>query len=282
MLNIDLHCHSNVSDGVLPPAEVVRRAAAQGVQVLALTDHDDIAGLAEARETAREGKIDLINGVEISTSWGSHTLHVLGLNIDPAHTALQAGLENIRQGRAERAIRIAAKLDELGIKDSLAGAYALASNKSLIGRMHFARFLVEYGYVKNLRTVFKKYLVKGKPGYVSHQWAALEDAIGWIRASGGVAVLAHPGRYQIGKMRMEELLTEFKDAGGEGVEVVTSSHTAEMTANFAELSQRFGLLASRGSDFHGPGESMIELGRLPDLPEKCQPVWHAWREAAAA
>jgi predicted metal-dependent phosphoesterase TrpH len=282
MLNIDLHCHSNVSDGLLSPAEVVRRAAAQGVQVLALTDHDDVAGLEEAREAARETNLHFVNGVEISTSWGNHTLHVLGLNIDPAHAGLQAGLEGIRQGRAERATRIAAKFDELGIEGSLAGAYAMATNKGLIGRMHFARFLVEFGYVKNLRTVFKKYLIKGKPGYVTHQWAPLAEAVSWIRDSGGIAVLAHPGRYQIGRMRMEELLAEFKEIGGGGIEVVTSSHTPEMVSTFADLSQRFGFLASRGSDFHGPGENIIELGRLPNLPEKCQPVWHAWGEAVVA
>lgn len=282
MLNIDLHCHSNVSDGLLPPAEVVRRAAEHGVHVLALTDHDDVAGLEEAHGAAREASITLINGVEISASWGSHTLHVVGLNIDPAHPGLRAGLEAIRRGRAERARRMAEKFDAVGIEGSLEGAYALATNKGLIGRTHFARFLVERGHVKDVRTVFKKYLVKGKPGYVSHQWAALDETVGWIRDSGGVAVLAHPGRYQIGRVRMDDLLAEFKAAGGEGIEVVTSSHTAEMTAHFAVLSTRFGLLASRGSDFHGPGESMIELGRLPDLPAQCQPVWHAWREAAAA
>lgn len=282
MLNFDLHCHSNVSDGLLSPAELVHRAAAQGVHVLALTDHDAVAGLDEARSAAQAAGIELVNGVEISVSWGSHTLHVVGLNINPAHDSLQAGLAAIRASRGERALRIAEKFDALGIEGSLEGAYALASNKELIGRTHFARFLVEKGHVKDMRTVFKKYLVKGKPGYVSHQWAGLEEAIGWIRGSGGMAVLAHPGRCPFGKARMGELLEQFKDAGGEGIEVVTSSHTPELTKEFAGMAQRYGLLASRGSDFHGPGESFTELGHIPALPDGCTPVWAGWPQALAA
>ncbi len=274
--NFDLHCHSNVSDGMLPPAELVARAAAQGVTVLSLTDHDDVAGLEAARGAAQEHGIQLVNGVEISVTWGSHTLHIVGLQIDPAHPVLRMGLEGIRHGRSERAEKMAAQLDKAGIKDSLQGAYQHAGNKNLIGRMHFARYLVAQGIVKDVRTVFKKYLVKGKPGYVSHQWAALADAVGWIVASGGQAVIAHPGRYQMGSAKMHELLEEFKNLGGVGIEVVTGSHTPVQYPQYAKLAQKFGLLSSRGSDFHAPGEGYRDIGRLPALPELCTPIWHDW------
>lgn len=274
--NIDLHCHSNVSDGMLPPADLVARAAGQGVTVLALTDHDDVAGLAQARIAANELGVCLINGVEISVSWGTHTLHIVGLNIDPDNPQLVAGLTAIRAGRGERAIRMAEQLAKAGIPDSLAGAYQHAENPNLIGRMHFARYMVAQGLVKDVRTVFKKYLVKGKPGYVSHQWADIADAVSWIRASGGQAVLAHPGRYQMGSGKMHELLEVFKSVGGEGIEVVTGSHTPEQYPYFANLAQKFGLLSSRGSDFHAPGEGYRDIGRLPPLPAMCTPIWQNW------
>lgn len=274
--NIDLHCHSNVSDGMLPPADLVARAAGQGVTVLALTDHDDVAGLAQARIAANELGVCLINGVEISVSWGTHTLHIVGLNIDPDNPQLVAGLTAIRAGRGERAIRMAEQLAKAGIPDSLAGAYQHAENPNLIGRMHFARYMVAQGLVKDVRTVFKKYLVKGKPGYVSHQWADIADAVSWIRASGGQAVLAHPGRYQMGSGKMHELLEAFKSVGGEGIEVVTGSHTPEQYPYFANLAQKFGLLSSRGSDFHAPGEGYRDIGRLPPLPAMCTPIWQNW------
>lgn len=276
--NFDLHCHSNISDGLLPPTEVVARAASQGVTVLALTDHDDVAGLEAARAAAVAHNLQLINGVEISVTWGSHTLHIVGLRIDPLHPVLRAGLESIRHGRCERAEKMAEQLGKAGIKDSLQGAYQHAGNKNLIGRMHFARYLVAQGIVKDVRTVFKKYLVQGKPGYVSHQWATLGDAVGWIVASGGQAVLAHPGRYQMGSGKMHELLEEFKHLGGAGIEVVTGSHTPEQYPLFANLAQKFGLLSSRGSDFHAPGEGYRDIGRLPALPEICTPIWHDWAD----
>ena len=281
MLNVDLHCHSIVSDGLLSPAELVKRAAANGVDVLALTDHDDVGGLDEARAAAQAEGIALINGVEISVTWNKQTIHIVGLNIDPANPVLQEGLESIRLGRAERAKKMAAALDARGIPGSLEGAYFFAANKRIIGRLHFARFLVEMGYVKDIKTVFKKYLVKGKPGYVSHQWTTLENAVSWIRASGGVAVVAHPGRYHIGEASMQALLTEFKEVGGTGIEVVTGSHTPDQYPRFADYAAHYGFLSSRGSDFHGPKESYIELGRLPSLPSNCKPVWHDWPEAAA-
>jgi hypothetical protein len=276
--NYDLHCHSNASDGMLPPAELIARAHAQGVTVLALTDHDDVAGVVPARVAAEVLGLKLVNGVEISVTWGAHTLHVVGLNIDPEHPDLVAGLAAIRTGRGERAIKMAEGLRNVGITDSLAGAYQHADNPNLIGRMHFARYLVAQGLVKDTRTVFKKYLIKGKPGYVPHTWAELADAVSWIRASGGQAVLAHPGRYQMGSGKMHELLEYFKSVGGEGIEVVTGSHSPDQYPQYANLAQKFGLLSSRGSDFHAPGEGYRDVGRLPPLPEICTPIWHDWNK----
>jgi len=276
MPNIDLHCHSTVSDGLLTPAQLVEHAAARGVDVLALTDHDDIGGLEEARRVAAEKNITLINGVEISVNWRGQTLHIVGLNIDPEHPQLVQGLSSIRDGRTVRARNIATQLDKFGIHGSLEGAYAHAGDGRLIGRTHFARFLVQQGYAKDVRSVFKKYLVKGKPGYAPHQWAPLSDAVAWIRNSGGRAVIAHPARYKLGKEALDELLLEFLALGGEAIEVITASHTPEQSLLFARHSQRMGLLASRGSDFHGPGESYFDLGRMPELPPNCTPVWHDW------
>lgn len=281
MLDYDLHCHSNVSDGLLPPAELMARAAGRGVKYIALTDHDDIRGLAEAAQVAATHDMGFINGVEISVTWRSHTLHIVGLNIDPANVALLAGLHSVRVGRGNRAKLMSESLARSGIGGALEGAYKFAVNKEIIGRTHFARFLVENGHAKDVRSVFKNFLVKGKPGFVPHQWANLPDAINWIVGSGGIAVLAHPGRYTSGKKPMgrktlRELLAEFVELGGRGIEVVTGSHTPEQYAEFAHYATEFGLFASCGSDFHGPGESYRDLGRLPDLPLECRPIWQAW------
>ena len=285
MLDYDLHCHSNVSDGLLSPAELVARAAGRGVKVMALTDHDDLDGLPQARAAAQQHGIEFVDGVEISVSWRSHTIHVVGLHIDPAYPPLVAGVAKVRAGRAERAQKMADSLAASGIGGALAGAYRHASNPSMIGRTHFARFLVEQGYSKDVAGVFKRYLVKGKPGYVSHQWAELPEVIDWIRGSGGVAVLAHPGRYVSGKKPMGrstllELIAEFAALGGQAIEVISGSHTPAQYAEFARHAREFGLFASCGSDFHGPGESWRDLGRLPDFPLDCRPVWQAWEGAA--
>jgi predicted metal-dependent phosphoesterase TrpH len=276
MTNFDLHCHSNVSDGVLPPRDLVARASEQGVHVLALTDHDDVAGLDAAAQAASETGLALIKGVEISVTWIGQTVHVVGLRIDPCNPTLVKGLQHIQQGRQQRAERIACELAKCGIRGALEGAQAHAGNPSLIGRTHFARFLVERGVVKDVRSVFKRYLVKGKAGYVEHQWATLEDAVGWIHASGGQAVLAHPGRYDLKSGKLKRLLSEFKELGGEGIEVVTGCHTHQHYARFAVLATEFELLASRGSDFHAPGEGGREIGCGPALPESVTPIWHNW------
>jgi predicted metal-dependent phosphoesterase TrpH len=276
MPNYDLHCHSTASDGLLAPAELVRRAAGNGVDILALTDHDEICGLAEARAQAAALNLRFIDGVEVSVSWGGITIHVVGLNIDPDNEQLQRGLQAIRQGRAERAKKMAADLARVGIPDSLEGAYAYVENPNLIGRTHFARFLAEKRYVSDVKSAFQHYLVSGKPGYVPHQWATLQDALACIKAGGGIAVVAHPGRYKLTRAEMRKFLGEFKDGGGTGVEVITSSHTNEQFLEYAILAKEFGFLASRGSDFHGPGESRVDLGKLPNLAADLKPVWHDW------
>ncbi len=286
MLDYDLHCHSTVSDGLLSPSELVTRAAERGVKFLALTDHDDVDGLEEAAQAAAQHGITFINGVEISVSWRSHTLHIVGLRIDPKNPALVAGLHGIRSGRRRRAELMAESLARSGIGGVLAGAYRYAANPDIIGRTHFARYMVEAGHCKDVASVFKRYLVKGKPGYVPHQWAELQDAINWIRGAGGIAVLAHPGRYTagrkaMGKSTLQELLQEFTDMGGQGIEVVTGSHTPPQYAEFARYATQYGLLCSCGSDYHGPGESYRDLGRLPDLPLECKPIWGAWDVAPA-
>lgn len=277
MLNIDLHCHSTISDGLLTPAQLVERAATRGVETLALTDHDDIAGLAEARQTADAKNITFINGVEISVSWRGRTLHIVGLDIDPEYTPLVEGLATIRAGRSQRAGNIAAELSKIGIHGSLEGAYAHVGERRLIGRTHFARFLVEQGHAKDVKSVFKKYLVKGKPGYTPHEWTTLSDAVGWICGSGGRAVIAHPGRYDLGKNVLNDLFNEFCALGGSAIEVVTASHTPEQVKHFAQHAQNRDLLVSCGSDFHGPGESHFDLGQLPEFPLGCTPVWHDWK-----
>jgi predicted metal-dependent phosphoesterase TrpH len=277
MLNIDLHCHSNVSDGVLPPAEVVARAAANGVHALALTDHDDVAGIAAARVAADKAGLTLIPGVEISVSWGGQTVHIVGLRIDPAHPELVAGLHGIRLGRIERARRMGDDLARSGIAGAYDGAYDLAVNKEMVGRTHFARWLVAQGHAADMRGAFRRYLTRGNPGYVEHQWTTLENAVGWIRASGGMAVVAHPGRYAFNARDLHLLLDAFRALGGEGIEVITGSHHPSEYGKFADLARAFGLKASRGADFHAPGEG-IDIGRLPALPHYCQPVWQGWPE----
>jgi predicted metal-dependent phosphoesterase TrpH len=274
--NFDLHCHSTASDGVLTPAALVRRAAANGVGVLALTDHDELSGLAEAASVAQEYGVRLVSGVEISITWGGITIHIVGLGVDPSSETLARGLGHVRASRARRAERIAAEFDALGIPGTLEGAYSYAGNPDLVGRAHFARYLVEQGVARDVKSVFHRYLTSGKPAYVPHQWADLADAVAWIRASGGRAVVAHPGRYRLSRDELRRFLGEFIAAGGEGIEVVTGSHTRAQYAEFAALARELGLLASRGSDFHGPEESEIDLGRLPPLPDELRPVWHDW------
>ena len=273
-LNADLHCHSTVSDGLLSPADVVRRAQENGVELLALTDHDELGGLAEARAMADEIGLPVVDGVEVSISWGDdQTVHILGLGVDPANAELQEGLYRVRSGRDARAGRMAAELDKAGIHGAYEGALRHAGNPALVSRSHFARYIVEQGHVKDVKSVFDHWLAKGKPGYVEHSWATLEDALRWIVGAGGTAVIAHPGRYRLSKAELREMFAAFKDLGGRGIEVLSGAHKDDEVREFSRVANEFGFLASRGSDFHGPGESWIDLGKMPDLPPNLTPVW---------
>ncbi|RKP50425.1 3',5'-nucleoside bisphosphate phosphatase [Trinickia fusca] len=275
-MNADLHCHSNVSDGLLAPADVARRAHQGGVTLWALTDHDEVAGQGEARRVAEELGMGYVEGVEISVTWASRTVHIVGLGIDPACPALAEGLYATRHGRAARAREIGAALEALGMPGAYEGALQYVSNPDLISRTHFARYLVEQGFAASTADVFDHFLGDGKPGYVPHRWASLEDAVGWINAAGGVAIVAHPGRYRYTQLEFDTLFGQFIDLGGKAIEVVTGSHTPDQYREYAGVARRFGFEASRGSDFHGPGEGRVELGSLPPLPAGLTPVWERW------
>lgn len=275
-MNVDLHCHSNVSDGVLAPAAVAQYAFQSGVNVWALTDHDEVRGLDRAREAAHGLGMRFVPGVEISITWAGHTVHIVGLQIDPLHGALVDGLAATRSGRDARGREISEQLARAGISDAYEGALKFVDNPDLISRTHFARYLVECGACANIPEVFRKYLVEGKPGFVPHRWASLTQAVSWIRGAGGIAVIAHPGRYKLGLVGEGALFDEFKQLGGAAIEVVTGSHTADQYQVYAEHARRYGFLASRGTDFHAPGESRVDFAALPSLPGGCKPVWHDW------
>ena len=272
-LNADLHCHSTVSDGTLPPRQLAERAKANGVALWALTDHDELAGQPEAAAAARELQLDYLAGVEISVSFADQTVHVVGLGIDPDNTALRAGLAHTRGSRGRRAKAIGDALAAIGIDGAYDGAEALAENPDMVTRTHFARWLVFTGVCRDLHDVFRNYLTRGKPGHVPEQWASLQDAVAWIVGAGGVAVIAHPARYKYSANEEWALFQQFKAHGGRGVEVLTASHSSADVAKYADTARELDLLASRGSDFHAPGESRIELGALPALPKGLTPVW---------
>lgn len=277
----DLHSHSLASDGTLTPRELVARAAAAGVQVLALTDHDETAGHAEAELAAAEFGIRFVPGVEISVTWEGITLHVVGLNVD-AHPLLEQGLARLRAFRDWRAEEIGRRLAKHGVRDAYAGACALARGR-IVSRTHFAQYLASQGFGRDARGVFQHFLRRNKPGHVPGNWAALDEAVGWVRAAGGIAVLAHPARYDLSATKLRRLLAEFMACGGEAMEVVSGSHSREDNEAMAAHARRTGLLASAGSDFHGPENPWVELGRLPELPAGCVPVWEsgAWTRKPA-
>lgn len=275
-MKVDLHCHSNVSDGTLSPAAVAAAARAAGVEAWALTDHDEVGGVELARAAAADLGMHFVAGVEISITWAGKTVHIVGLQIDAANPALVAGLAATRNGRDARGRDIAAQLAKVGIPGAYEGALRFVGNPDLMSRTHFARFLVEAGVCPTTTEVFRHYLVEGKPGFVPHRWASLSDAVGWIRGAGGVAVIAHPGRYKFSDTAEGVLFDEFKQLGGTAIEVVTGSHTPDQYALYAEQARRYGFLASRGTDFHGPGESRVDFAALPPLPANLQPVWRDW------
>ena len=273
ILNADLHCHSVVSDGTLTPEALAARAAANGVELWALTDHDEVGGQERAAAAAKACGIRYVCGVEVSVTFLNQTVHIVGLGVDPDNAALRAGLTATRGGRTARARDMAAELARVGIPGVFDGALKYVGNPELISRSHFARYLVEAGVCPDTNSVFRKYLAQGKPGYVPHRWATLADAVGWITGAGGVAVIAHPARYKFSANEEFALFTEFKGHGGAGVEVVTGSHTSAEYLTYGAAASDYGLAASRGSDFHSPDESHTDLGSLPYLPGSLTPVW---------
>lgn len=275
-LQYDLHSHSQASDGTLTATGLVQRACSAGVDVLALTDHDSVDGLAEARAAAKDLPLHLIAGVEISVTWNNQTIHILGLNLDPDNMALRTGLISLQTFRDWRAEEIGRRLDKAGIEGAYAGARRLASGR-IVSRTHFAHFLVEQGRARSVRDVFKKFLVRNKPGYVPGEWTTLNEAVSWIRGAGGVAVVAHPARYGLTGSKLRRLLVDFKACGGTAIEVVSGSHTADDVHRMAGIARSLDLKASRGSDYHGPENPWIELGRIAILPDGCVPVWDDWQ-----
>jgi 3',5'-nucleoside bisphosphate phosphatase len=278
LLNADLHCHSIFSDGSLPPEQVAARAHAGGVQLWSLTDHDDVGGQTAAKAAAQALGMTYVTGVEISVSFASETVHLLGFDVDIEHPALVQGLAGLRAGRNQRARDMGASLAKAGIPGAFEGAIAYANNPELVSRTHFARFLVDNGHCATVHEVFSRFLKEGKPGFVPHRWAGLGEAMGWIREAGGVAVIAHPARYKFTPTIEMALLEDFVGHGGVGIEVTCGSHYPEEVTRYAQVAVEYGLLASRGSDFHAPGESRVELGALPDLPGKVTPLWSLWEK----
>jgi hypothetical protein len=277
-MNADLHCHSTVSDGTLEPEALAARAKANGVELWALTDHDELGGQRRAQEAARAADLPYLNGVEISVTFLDTTVHIVGLGIDSDDERLRQGLVATRGGREARAREMADELAKVGIAGTYEGALRYVGNPDLISRTHFARHLVESGVCADTQEVFRRFLVEGKPGFVPHRWATLKNAVTWIGDAGGIAIVAHPARYKFSATEEYALFTEFKGHGGRGVEVVTGSHTAAEAERYAATAREFDLLASRGSDFHSPDESRIDLGGLPPLPATLTPVWDALAE----
>lgn len=275
----DLHCHSTASDGELSPTDLVRHAVRQGVEVMALTDHDVTDGLAEAAAEAERLGIGFITGVEISVTWQKHLLHIVGLNFDPANEALQQGLAGLRQMRQGRSEEMARRLAKAGIENALEGAQAYANGK-ILSRTHFAKFLYQSGRVKSLQGAFDRYLGTGKPAYVACEWCSLEEALGWINGAGGVAVIAHPARYKLSATKLRALIGEFKTLGGQGFEVVSGSQGINENHNMADYARRHGLLASVGSDYHGPSQKWLGMGRTEPLPRDLTPIWQSWSQPA--
>ncbi|WP_312565519.1 PHP domain-containing protein [Comamonas sp.] len=262
----DLHCHSTFSDGTLTPAALAQRAQANGVTLWALTDHDEVEGLAEAQSAAYACGLDFLTGVEISVSFADTTVHIVGLGFDADNTALQQGLHALRNNRGPRAQEMGLQLAAAGIPNAYEGALKYVGNPALISRTHFARYLVEAGICKDTYEVFKHFLVEGKPGYAPQRWASLEEAVGWITDAHGVAVIAHPARYNFSHTEEYAFFSSFKSYGGQAIEAVTGSHAAHEFSRYAELAKEFGFAISRGSDFHSPQESKINLGALPPDP----------------
>lgn len=275
---IDLHCHSTVSDGMLSPTEIVKLAHQNGCTLLSLTDHDHTGGLNEARQEATKLGLRFINGVEVSVTWRGKTIHIVGLDFDETHQPLQNLLNKVRQGRLQRLASISEKLEKKGIDGVYDGALALATNPEMVSRTHIAEFLLQHNHVRNKQQAFTKYLGEGKSCSVKHEWASLADCIDTINHAGGFAIIAHPMRYGLSATAKRNLFEEFKSLGGAGIEVHSGNCNKNDRLNYALLAERFGLMASSGSDFHRLNDfSGGILGACPDLPENCHPVWQHFK-----
>lgn len=269
---IDFHTHSIASDGQLSPAQLVKRASEKGVRVLALTDHDTTHGVEEAAITAKQIGVHLVPGIELSVTWNDQNFHMVGLGIDPLHPILASGIREQQELRLSRAREIGRRLNKNRIEGAFEGAALLAGN-GMLTRTHFARYLVDQNRAATLQKAFDQFLKRGKPGYVPTRWAPLETGIQWVTAAGGIAVLAHPHRYKISTTRLKRLLTDFKTAGGQAIEVVCGNSSNDNVLKFSRHALDFGLLGSIGSDFHSPENPWIELGRLRPFPNGVSPVW---------
>lgn len=270
-MNCDLHCHSTASDGELSVEALLALAQEREIDMLAITDHDTDIGYRRARKC--DTSVRLISGVEFSCTWGKMSLHVVGLNMDVDTSIFVAAMARQSKAREQRAHIIADKLQKIGIEGAYEGALAFASAKDQIGRPHFAQYLLQQGSVRTMNEAFKKYLGAGKPGDVKALWPDLETVIEWINSSGGVAVVAHPLRYKMTRTKLRHLLTDFGAMGGRGVEVACANQTTSDTQTIAKIAQDLGLLASRGSDFHGSKMPWNALGRAVALTKNCEPVW---------
>jgi len=271
----DLHTHTIFSDGILTPEELVLRAHSKNVDCIALTDHDSTQGLAAMRHHCALKKIQFVPGVEISAVWRNITIHVVGLQIDEKNISLQKGLEHIREQRTRRSRLIADKLERVGISNVMPDIIELAGTAAAT-RTHFARLLIQRRKVRGMQEAFKKYLGKKGKAFVAGEWAELTSVLKWIVEAGGYPVLAHPARYNMTRTKMHELLKEFKEMGGVGIEVATSSHNITEKKHTAEFAKHFDLYASVGSDFHTPANPRVDLGQNLSLPDICKPIWTLW------
>lgn len=273
----DLHSHSLCSDGVLSPRELVARAKEYGVTALALTDHDTLAGQAEAHAAANDLGILAISGIELSCQWSGVGVHIVGLNFDLQSPIITDAVAHQQHVRRERAEVIANKLAKLGMQGALEGAQRFAGDGS-VGRPHFAKWLIENNHVPTMSAAFKRYLGAGKPGDVKQMWPTIGEAVSWISSSGGLAVLAHPDKYKLTRTKLNRLLLDFVEVGGRAMEVVSGKQTASVTQYMAHIADKHQLYASCGSDFHVPEQAWQELGQFGSLPSQCQPIWGLWQE----
>ena len=274
---IDLHSHTKASDGQLTPSELVQRAENRQVHFLAITDHDTVDGLVEATQYIKDNqlKLQLINGIEVTTNWLNHEIHVVGVNIDPAHPALTELIEIQKEKREQRALEMGRRLAKANIPNVYEGAKALAG-EGAITRAHFARYMVEIGVAPTFPKIFDKYLSRGNTGYVPHDWVDLAEAIKVIQVAGGQAIIAHPDHYKLSNKWLRKLLVTFKAEGGDGMEVAMGQQSPQMRLQLGMWSKEYDLLASQGSDFHFVGR-WRDLGKSLFLPDICQPIWYNWK-----